>query len=389
MFFCQTNSGFLYYHELSNTYYNNTDVVYSINHPVVLHKRLFELTPELINNIRDQPHFVITDVGFGIANIVNDNYEYIISMPGVEESQIIHEDIPLYIPVFPIVLNEELELMPLRETPIQSPVDWHFVPIDLVKSGNNYYYIYQGDLFDTYTMDRVEPRPEFTRLNFRPTIENSLFKIITNIGQMLISLSNQDGSYQIIDDQAYSQTILRTESLNRPDNFYLINNVHYDNLPNYPGDSDLQLAVTRYLTPNSLLLPSLLTLNTSLIQNDALESPPMSPQQSSLISPSRNPEITDYRIDAIGAYFALIYNIPFKTPEFIILNGLRVNFISFSDIHRIQIVKYELDPYLQIYAGLPLDGRMNRIVTLFGSNGLTYLIKAKYDPISQQIFEPI
>lgn len=34
-------------------------------------------------------------------------------------------------------------------------------------------------------------------------------------------------------------------------------------------------------------------------------------------------------------------------------------------------------------------GTPNRITTLYGKNGMTFLVKAKYNPNTQQIFRPL
>lgn len=82
-----------------------------------------------------------------------------------------------------------------------------------------------------------------------------------------------------------------------------------------------------------------------------------------------------------------LYGLPVTIPEFLILNGLKVNFIPFSDINTIQIERYIIEPLLQPWAGPP--STQNRILTIFGKNGMTYLVKAKYDQTSNQIYPPV
>ena len=82
-----------------------------------------------------------------------------------------------------------------------------------------------------------------------------------------------------------------------------------------------------------------------------------------------------------------LYGIPVQLPEFLIINGLRTNFISFPEVPNLQIERFIIDPLLQPWAGPP--GTSNRIITLFGRNGLTYLVKARLDPATNQIFPPI
>ena len=82
------------------------------------------------------------------------------------------------------------------------------------------------------------------------------------------------------------------------------------------------------------------------------------------------------------------YNEIFANTNSIIMNGLRVNFISFEEISNMliqnKIERYIIDPSLQYLTTNP-----NVILTMFGRNGLTYLVKARYDQVSNQIFPPI
>jgi hypothetical protein len=79
-----------------------------------------------------------------------------------------------------------------------------------------------------------------------------------------------------------------------------------------------------------------------------------------------------------------LYGLPIILPQFLIVNGVKVNFIPFSQINSIQIDRYLIEPLLQPWAEPP-----NRILTIFGKNGMTYLVKAKYDAVSNQIFPPV
>ena len=88
-----------------------------------------------------------------------------------------------------------------------------------------------------------------------------------------------------------------------------------------------------------------------------------------------------------------LYGLLVEIPEFLILNGLKVNFILFSEISTIQINNYIIEPLLQPWAGPPGNSPIgelpNRILTVFGKNGMTYLVKAKYDQINNQIYPPV
>jgi len=85
------------------------------------------------------------------------------------------------------------------------------------------------------------------------------------------------------------------------------------------------------------------------------------------------------------AYIKGLSGIKVDLPEYLIYNGLKVYFIPFSQVHDIQIERYIIDPILQPWAD-ETHFASNKIITIFGKNGMTYLVKAKYDPVSHQIF---
>lgn len=82
-----------------------------------------------------------------------------------------------------------------------------------------------------------------------------------------------------------------------------------------------------------------------------------------------------------------IYGLPVTLPESLIVNGLRLEFIPFSQLNTIQIERYIIEPLLQPWAGPP--STQNRIITIFDRNGMTYLVKALYDQASGRIFPPV
>lgn len=61
-------------------------------------------------------------------------------------------------------------------------------------------------------------------------------------------------------------------------------------------------------------------------------------------------------------------------PEFLMIDGLRINFISFQEVSQNQIERYIVQPW----AGASYEAP-DRILTMFGKNGTTYLVKARYD----------
>ena len=93
-------------------------------------------------------------------------------------------------------------------------------------------------------------------------------------------------------------------------------------------------------------------------------------------------------IESYETFLKRLYGIPIQLPEFLIINGLRVNFIPFQQIVQMlaqnQIERYDIDPLLQ-----PWSDSSNKIITMFGRNGMTYLVKAQYDGKTNQIFPPV
>lgn len=86
-----------------------------------------------------------------------------------------------------------------------------------------------------------------------------------------------------------------------------------------------------------------------------------------------------------------LYGIPVIIPEYLIVNDLKINFITFEQVAQMlnsgQIERYIIEPLLQPWAGPPSTS--NKILTVFNKNGMTYLVKVKYDPVTNQIFNPI
>lgn len=80
--------------------------------------------------------------------------------------------------------------------------------------------------------------------------------------------------------------------------------------------------------------------------------------------------------DVLRALVGRIYGIEVPLPEFLVLNGLRINFIPVDQL-KVQVAKIDTDPMLQVFAGPP--GTPYQIYTIFDSTGKAYLTRAKYD----------
>ena len=93
---------------------------------------------------------------------------------------------------------------------------------------------------------------------------------------------------------------------------------------------------------------------------------------------SREPYVT---------FLSQMYSIPIEQSYY------PMNFISFVEASSLLgqnlVEKYEVDPILQVWSGfLQVSNNQEireRIITLYLKNGNTYLVKALYNPITQQI----
>jgi hypothetical protein len=110
-----------------------------------------------------------------------------------------------------------------------------------------------------------------------------------------------------------------------------------------------------------------------------------------IIRPQRNEDVSrdepDLHKMSYETLLKQLYNLPVQLPEFLIQNGLRITFISFEQIPKLQIERYIFDTILQPWAGPP--GTLNKIITIFTKNGITYFAKVRYDQVSNQIFPPV
>lgn len=123
------------------------------------------------------------------------------------------------------------------------------------------------------------------------------------------------------------------------------------------------------------------------------------PSQSASSSPSpidiqRLQSNTDYILlrDSHNTLIKQLYGlVPDNMPDHFIINNIRVNIVPFEFITRMlankQVERYIIDPMLQPWAGPPQS--QNRIFTIFGKNGITYIVKARYDQVTNQIFPPV
>lgn len=113
-------------------------------------------------------------------------------------------------------------------------------------------------------------------------------------------------------------------------------------------------------------------------------------------SPGTTPRVTENIVPQTSdtlfreSYETLIkqlYGLAVQLPEFLIINGIRANFVPFQVIGTMlqnnQIERYIIDPLLQPWAGSP--GTEYRIFTFFGKNGVTYLVKARYNSQTNEI----
>jgi len=83
-----------------------------------------------------------------------------------------------------------------------------------------------------------------------------------------------------------------------------------------------------------------------------------------------------------------LYGLPVELPDYLVINNIQNYFISFEQIQIMlsqnKIDRMIIDPLLQPWAGPPTSEY--RILTFFGKDGLIYLVKAKYNSQTNEIF---
>ena len=117
-------------------------------------------------------------------------------------------------------------------------------------------------------------------------------------------------------------------------------------------------------------------------------SPPRSPG-----SPAQSPrrEIPSPQESLVlEALVARLYGLPVTPPQTLIVNGLPVPLIPFTEavqmLQRNEVERYTIDPLNQVWAGPP--GTVNRIVTLIRRDGTLSAVLARYDSNTGQIYPP-
>ena len=91
-----------------------------------------------------------------------------------------------------------------------------------------------------------------------------------------------------------------------------------------------------------------------------------------------NEEVSSILPDFLPSYDILLrqlYHLPIETLD---------NLIPFEQLSSVQITRYNIDPLLQPYANHP-----NNIITIHDNHGISYLVKAKYNSITNKIFPPV
>ena len=150
------------------------------------------------------------------------------------------------------------------------------------------------------------------------------------------------------------------------------------------GDEPIQYLVQDLTTGRSFRTYSLENIEQQLEIFSGRMTPTINPNDEGFNNPESSDNLHQKSYETL---VKRLYNLSVEMPEFLIVNGLKLNFIPFSEVSSLQIERYIIEPLLQPWAGPPSSP--NRIITIFGKNGMTYLLKAKYDPVSNQIFPPV
>ena len=83
-----------------------------------------------------------------------------------------------------------------------------------------------------------------------------------------------------------------------------------------------------------------------------------------------------------------LYDLPVILPPSLPVDGFDLPFLNFNEatqkLQQSEIEQWTIDPLLQPWAGP--SGSPNRVITLFGKDGRTWLVRARFDERTNQIF---
>ena len=293
------------------------------------------------------------------------------------------------------------------------------IDIFLLRRDRDFGYYYNFRLFSTNELrafGNVTFTQDFLRnsvqvLSVRDLITRRLTSepilLLTDRNEYIIVTLNGDDINIVMESSgdARNQDIERILSLKVPDINNIVPGRVSDLLPrfNLPRSDRLE----EYL--GDLLNRGVSTFSQINIQEPIPSSPPESPESPE--SP-RSPETTSQSRytqsaqviqvnentlmrESYETLLKQLYGMPVQLPEYLVINDLRVNFVPFEQIVQAfgqrpkcglsqnQIERYIIDPLLQPFVGPP--GTPYRIFTLFGKNGVTYLVRARYNVQTNQI----
>ncbi|CAN5690318.1 hypothetical protein BH23THE1_BH23THE1_32640 [soil metagenome] len=195
-------------------------------------------------------------------------------------------------------------------------------------------------------------------------------------------------------DQSRLNQILN-EAPNRIFDFKIPNVTSVSDLPRLP-----ELSLPVFQPGLRIQLNHIQNTNTLRQFLDTLE-PTQAPVRSPRRSPTPEPIIpftepfepitSTLQNESYETLLKQLYGIPIQLPDFLVFNSIRSNFISFPEVTNMfsqnQVERYIIDPLLQPWAGPP--STQNRIITIFTKNGMTYLVKVRYDQERNQIYPPV
>lgn len=259
------------------------------------------------------------------------------------------------------------------------------IPID-------YVYDIDGNYYDPQSLTRVNALPE-------PILDIHTIDISKLTSEPVVICTLYDSAILVTDDNNNIQILSKssTEIETEPMIFHMMFRV--PNMALYCGRIDLpnQLeliklpifkqniwnTITQYVNMGSSLQSTLTFIQNNIMKNAS--------HYGSIESLS-NTEILKLReiLLSYETFMKHTSGIPVTLPQFLMVNGIRLDFISFQQITEMIsqgiIERFIIDPILQPWAGNLNEG--NRILTMFAKNGISYLVKAKYNPITNHIFSP-
>lgn len=393
VFLIQVNGGFDFcYCHLPSCRFYNVDSLSQVNH-ITQNSTFIEITPELVQKFKSQAYLVISQDGFCLAE-AKDHYNL----------QIIHGDNIIIEGSFirSLVLPNMSRLCEHQDTDFRKPV----YPKPSFKSCLPHYYlprIYSG--FENYLSPLSHAHVNlvcsddlyyhyndtfYTSVFCRATLYQINHTIICQVKPdtvyykcthpsefSIIAISCTTFKLHVLVSHDSQSRILNIVRLTQPNMKTIMPDIVYNVLP----------YKKQYLSFDPLICKSLTTVNNNLKEFVAVLSKLLNSLDKKYhhVSSQEDCIVSNLKLKQSNK-FPLLTPI---LPDFIILDGIRLDFISLFKVRQLiqqdQIEKCDLD--LRLQPLVDKDSR-NKIVTVYLRDGIICLVKAKFNSKTKKIYNP-